>query len=781
MSLSTTIASLPAPVAVFGRWGLFWGVVLLAVALAGFANGLGRVDLALTDQIASLDTRPVSPEVLVVAIDERSLATLGRWPWRRAVHAALLDRLSQQGVRAVGLNLLLADADAAHPGDDARLAQAMRRSGAVVLPLHAQWPNGQYAESALPLPVLREAAHGLGHVHVELDDDGVARSVFLREGTAGERWNHWSLALLAAGGEAVDLSRLPGIRRPVPAGGEPADDPGNDPGVWRRNHQVLIPYAGPPGQVAQLSYIDVLEGRVPPEQLQGRYVLIGVTARSLANGYATPMASRERLMPGVEVSAQLLDALRQGVHRRSATPWENALFSAVPLLLAALALTRWPPRRALWSLLGLVLLVIASAWLLRRAAGIQVAPLAALLGLALGYPAWAWFRLDAVVRYLGSEFRQVQRGSELLAAPSATPPRGDALDRQMRAMATGVQQLRALQRLVHDSLDSLGDAVLVLDDQGRVRLANTAAARYFGDAVQGLRDQPLHELLAARLTLADRSPLPDLRAALRGQGGHWHVVDAQRCDMVLKCHPRLSADGRPEGSIVSLVDISAVQQVQRQREEALRFLSHDMRAPQSTIITLLELDRMAPGSDPQLLARIEVHARRALALAEDFVQLARAQSDAYEAEPMDLADVVIDAADRHWDQARALSVEIVTETPPTPSVCRGDRELLTRAVGNLIDNALKYGPRGGQVRCRLVREGDRHVISVIDQGPGVAPEDRSGLFDPFKRLGRETRTRGAGLGLAFVQAVLAHHGGRAQVRGEPGEGAEFRLELPAAT
>lgn len=769
MRPSTPIASLPTPVAVFGRWGLFWGAMLLAAALAGFANGLGRLDLALTDELAALDTRAVSPEVLVVAIDERSLAELGRWPWRRAVHAALLDQLSTQGVRAIGLNLLLGDADAAHPGDDERLAGAMRRAGRVVLPMYAQWPDGLRVEPALPLPVLREAAHGLGHIHAGLDDDGVARGVFLREGAAGQRWDHWTLALLAAGGEALDPARLPGTRR--------TDAPAPDAGVWRRDHHALIPYAGPPGRVSRVSYVDALEGRVPPEQLRGRYVLIGATAASLGNGYATPMASHDSLMPGVEVSAQLLDALRQGVHRRAATPWENAVFSALPVLLAALALTRWPPRRALWSLLGLVLLVALSAWLLRRAAGVQVAPLAALLGLALAYPAWAWFRLDAVVRYLGGEFRQAQRGG-VLAAPPPAAGGGDPLDHQMRAMASGVQQLRALQRLVHDSLDSLGDAVLVLDAQGRVRLANAAAARYFGDAEQGLRDQPLHGLLAARLTLADRSPLPELRAALQGRAGLWHVMDAQRRDLVLKCHPRLSVDGRLEGSIVSLVDISSVQQAQRQREEALRFLSHDMRAPQSAILTLLELERLAPGADPRMLERIEVHARRALALAEDFVQLARAQSDAFETEAVDLADVLIDAADRHWDQARAQSVEILTETPPAPSWCRADRELLTRAVGNLIDNALKYGPRGGQVRCRLAREGGRHVITVIDQGPGVAPEDRSNLFDPFKRLGREARTRGAGLGLAFVQAVVARHRGSAQVGGVSGEGAEFRLELP---
>src|SRR5690606_33921822 len=159
--------------------------------------------------IAALDTRPVSQEVLIIAIDHASLAALGRWPWRRAVHAALLEQLSTHDVKAVGLTLLLSDADAGHPDDDQRLAGAMRRVGRVVLPLYANWPEGPRVEPALPQPVLREAARALGHVHVELDDDGVARRVFLRAGVAREQRDHGAPALLAAGRGALAPSRLP--------------------------------------------------------------------------------------------------------------------------------------------------------------------------------------------------------------------------------------------------------------------------------------------------------------------------------------------------------------------------------------------------------------------------------------------------------------------------------------------------------------------------------------------------------------------------------------------
>lgn len=773
-----TPAPLPAPVVAMSRWGVFWLVMILLAGAAGYVNGWGRVDRALSDQIAAFSGRAAPADVLIVAIDERSIAALGRWPWRRAVHAQLLDRLSQAGVRSVGLDLLFTDADTAHPDDDRRLAQALRANGKVVLPLNAQWPDGATPEAALPLPGLLAATRGVGHGHLELDADGVARGVFLQEGTAAQRWPHWVLAQLQAGGEGLDIERIPSARRS-------ADDDGLhalDAGHWQRDHLTLIPYAGPPGHFTRLSYLDVLEGRVDPTQLRDRHVLVGVSAVGLGMAFATPMASADSLMPGIEVAANLLDSLRQGIHLRLATPWENALFCAVPMLLAALLLFRAPPRWAFWWLLLLGVTVVLAAWWLRRAPGIQVAPLAALISLALVPPLWAWFRLDGVVRYLASEFRRLQHDDHLFVTPPSAQrlPSGDTLDRHMQAVADAAAQLRTLQHFVQDSFDSLSDAVIAVNHHGGILFVNQAAQRYFGQPSALLYHQRLPSLLAERLRPADQSPLPNLSEAFRQGELNLHVVDAQCRDLLLKCRPRRSADGTVFGAIVSLVDISSVQQVQRQREEALRFLSHDMRAPQSSILTLLELHRLDPGSEPELLERVEAHARRTLSLADAFVHLARAQSDVFESEVIDLADVVMDAADHYWDQARALDVEILTALPPAPAWCRGDRELLARAVGNLIDNALKYGPRGARVQCRLSSEPGQHVVSVIDQGQGIALEDQAGLFDHFRRFGEPAGPRGVGLGLPLVQAVVTRHRGHIEVDSAPGQGAHFRITLPAA-
>lgn len=763
-----------APRPALTRWGWFWLTGLCITLLWGYANGTGRVESAFIDRLSSLDGRPAADDIVIVAIDERSLARLGRWPWRRSVHAALLDRLHEAQPRAVGLDLILAEDDSQHPEDDVVLAEAIRRSGNVVLPLHMQLGDDQQPQAALPAQTLALAARALGHIHVELGEDGVARSVFLRGGMGTMRWDHWTLALMKAGGEALPHEQLPGTRR------TPADDgTAARASTWSRDHWMQIPFAGPPGHFARVSYVDVLDGRVPAQMLRGKYLLVGATAVGMGDAFPTPMASQDALMPGVEVSANVLDALRRGIGFRRAQPWENALFCALPVALAMLALYRLRPRRALVAVAALMLTVIAASWWAQAMAGVQFAPLAALGALATLYPLWSWLRLEAAIDYLARELRRTQRDDKLLTALATSAPTGDELDRRMRAMTQALSQLRELQRFVRDSVDGLSDAVLVTDRCGTVLLVNEAACRHFGMSADALHDRSVDALLAGHLFPIDGQALPRLAFATGTRGLEIPARDAQQRDLLLKCMPRHTRSGNPAGWNVSVVDISTVQQAQRQREEALRFISHDMRAPQASILTLIELQRIEPEApDARLFERIEGHARRTLALADDFVQLARAQSHAFELEPIDLADVLIDAADRLWEQARARGAEISAHATPDACWAAADRDLLTRAVANLIDNALKYGPEGGCVRCTLSSGQGRCTISVRDDGPGIAAQDQLALFDAFDRLGRDHHSAGAGLGLAFVQAVVLRHQGTVSVRSRLGEGAEFRIELP---
>jgi signal transduction histidine kinase len=185
---------------------------------------------------------------------------------------------------------------------------------------------------------------------------------------------------------------------------------------------------------------------------------------------------------------------------------------------------------------------------------------------------------------------------------------------------------------------------------------------------------------------------------------------------------------------------------------------------------------------PELSQRLNVLAQRMLDLVDDFVALARAESaDPESFEPFDLRDSVQDAYDEVWAAAQARDIVITTRVPEEVCLVNGDRRLLARAIVNLLSNAIKFSPAASSVDLECARADDAVVISVLDNGPGVDPDRRLGLFKRFSRgIHRGSDPGGAGLGLAFVRVVTQKHGGSAWAEHNREVGTQFRISVPAA-
>lgn len=756
------------------EWGLLSAALLACVVALSCSRGLEHIDLALTDQLARLSEHSISPEIVIVAIDDKSLAEIGRWPWRRAFHAAVLDRITAAGPRAVGLDLILVEPDHADTADDALLAAAIARSGKVVLPLMLMDRQGTGRLTRMdPAPVLAERAAAIGHIHLEIDSDGIVRSSFLREGTGNQWWDHFATAMLRVG--RFDLpDPLPGERAPATPSA----------GGWQRDHWLQIPFAGPPGSYERVSYVDLLKGKVPPEQLAGKYVLVGATASGMGDAYATPRSGQGELMPGVEISANVMNTLLLDHRFERATFWQNALFNMLPVALALLAVLLLAPTASLLTCAALLVVTLAATTLAPSVMGLQFAPMAGLLGVLLAYPLWVWRRLRAAMGYLLEEFQRMEIRREL---PTMLPAArsGDLLDRHIDALQNASEQLRNLNRFVSETLNSLPDATLIADTQGQVLVANQAAHQYFArQKVMRLRGRPLSELLNGVRRAGTQQPVFEARR-LREHTQPWgsEAHDASGRDLLARFVPCFNTDGLTTSWIASLVDITPIRAAERQRDVALRFISHDMRSPQASILALLELQRLQPEQPiaPDTLGRIERHARRTLDLAEEFVQLAKAESSAYRLQTVNLTDLLDEAVDEVWPQAQARQVGLDVQRPGEPALCEADRGLLTRAIANLLGNAVKYGGQASRVRCGVQRVDGGWRVSVTDQGPGLTPEQQLGLFQPFTRLTPDqSATRGVGLGLVFVRTVVERHGGRVEVLSQPGHGATFHFTLAAS-
>lgn len=755
------------------RSGL-WLTVALAVLAAclGSFNGLGRLDQMFYDRAVMMTGRAADPGIIVVAIDDASIEALGRWPWRRAIHAALLDRLS--GARAIGLDLIFAEADTGSPGDDAILANSIRRNGRTVLPVVLDRLKNPTA-IGLPIPELAQAAASTGFINAVIDADGVVREAALTTQFAGDRRNHLAISMLEVGGDGELARRL--MRR--------ADAEG----------RILIPYAGPPAHTRTISYLSVLRGDVKPEDLRGKYVLVGAWATGLGDDYPTPVSHDVSGISGVEIIANIIQAARADIAYQRPPAWWNAMFAALPVLLACLALRRLSPKRALLISLALLAGILLASWLLLAHAYLWFAPTAALTGLALCYPLWSWRSQEAALRYMDNELRRLQReyppilNEERVQLANTSASLESRVGELQRALA----RVRNLRRFLADGLDGMPDATLVFDQEGRMRFRNQAAIQYFQRL--GIRPprvgRPAIHLLEK--TLSDETARNRVADVLSGRSpanadSPWsadlEVRDHAGRDLILKCAPIHTAEGQFAGTVATLTDISRIRRAERQREETLRFISHDMRSPQSSILALVEMAQDGDGPERQddTLKRIASLANRTLRLVDDFVHLTRAESMTITATELDLASLLQDAVDDLWPSASKRGIQLEVKAPLPAAYTRGDQTLLMRALCNLVDNAIKYSASQTRIECGIDEEPDFWRVSVQDQGQGIAAQDLARLFEPFARVGVESRgdVGGAGLGLAFVNTVADRHGGRIDVQSEPGVGSRFVLRLPKA-
>jgi two-component system sensor histidine kinase MprB len=200
--------------------------------------------------------------------------------------------------------------------------------------------------------------------------------------------------------------------------------------------------------------------------------------------------------------------------------------------------------------------------------------------------------------------------------------------------------------------------------------------------------------------------------------------------------------------------------------------SHELRTPLTAVRTNIDLLREGklPADEAQrALAEASVELAALTSLVSDLVELARGEERKLRFEDVQLDDLVAGAVER----AQARAPQVSFETALEHSIVQADPVLLDRAVSNLLDNAVKYGPDGSTVRVAVARG----EVTVADEGPGIAGEDLPHVFDRFYRSASARSKPGAGLGLAIVREAAEAHGGRATAESSAA-GARFRLTLP---
>lgn len=326
---------------------------------------------------------------------------------------------------------------------------------------------------------------------------------------------------------------------------------------------------------------------------------------------------------------------------------------------------------------------------------------------------------------------------------------------------------------IQSLLFAMPQAHILVTRSGDVERASTAA--YSLGLVRGMRITR-SEIVAAVRDMAEDGAVKDMEVSLRrsadGPGG---VVLAVRVAPISR--------GR---ALVLFSDTTEAKRLEETRRDFVANISHELKTPIGAIGLLSETMRdVADEPENVVMFANQLHreSTRLASLVQDIIQLSRVQDGAalVDSELITMDEVVAEAIDRCAVEAESRGLTLVTASVPEARVY-GDRALLTTAVRNLVDNAIRYSHPGRRVSVGMsLCDGDVRV-AVVDEGVGIAPEQKERVFERFYR-GDDARTRdegGSGLGLSIVKHVAADHGGRVELWSEPGKGSTFTFIIPEA-
>jgi PAS domain S-box-containing protein len=328
------------------------------------------------------------------------------------------------------------------------------------------------------------------------------------------------------------------------------------------------------------------------------------------------------------------------------------------------------------------------------------------------------------------------------------------------------------------ALAYVADGVVLLDHDGTVRHWNPAAEAITGvsgpEALGRNVDEVLSEweALTSHLTLVrpGEAARPVTVPLVLGERELWVSVSGVEFD---------------EGTVYALQDVTDEQALEKTRSDFVATASHELRTPLAAVYgavrTLRREDLELSGEDhAAFLEMIEVEAVR-LAHIVDQILLAgqldaeSVELDIAECDPAEVAAGVIESASLHVPDS--ISLRLTADSAP-PILC--DENKLRQVLANLVDNAIKYSPEGGEVEVRVAAANGDCVIEVVDQGLGIPSAERERIFEKFYRLDpQQTQgVGGSGLGLYISRELVERMNGRLSVESQPGEGSRFTLTLP---
>ncbi len=715
-----------------------WYVTALitALILAFFTswNVVSSIGNIFYDRIQLAQKSEAHPEILIVAIDDKSIAALGGWPLSRSHYAELLKKLAdeQYQPKKIGFDILFLDPTPA----DQFFSDQMKRHQ-VTLPVEFRYESSQKIQQGVyPVSPIREAAKSFGHIQITYDHDGVIRGSQLNANQA----QHFSAVI---SGQSFNSSH--------------------------ERFNMVDPAQG----YRMISLSDALANDFDRSVFKNKYVLVGATAASLGDRYPTIFSGKNDAgTPGVEINADLLSAILQGklIHQvENHTVFLFGLLGLVAVLLGLLALS--PAGEMLLTALVVLTLLVVSYFSLRLQY-IWINPLPAVIAIILVKPVWAWRRMEMMTHFMQDKTAALQaESSESNLLPLLKSSKASFIQyTQMlgEAIESASERLNFLALVISE----IPEAVLITDESGMVMRHNQQMESVF--ELDDLKKGQSIALLFQKLEVFSKEKIDELmqRTYSEERFAAYDKTGALR-EFRMRMLP-LPISQTSHWRLMMMVDITDLVNLQKQRDRTLAILTHDMRTPVASILAILRKESQGSALTANQSISIHKHAHFLLKMMDDFILSIRAEAEQYRLEET-LFETLLDEAlyqIKELMQSRQMSIH--TRASELPAFVQVDSRLMTRVIVNLLGNAIRYGASGSQVDV-LVENIELAGISKVKLMITNFVGDQSS-FDH-----ESPENKGFGMGLEFIQTVIKKHNGSFEqfIPKAQGETAQVIISLPS--
>ena len=400
-----------------------------------------------------------------------------------------------------------------------------------------------------------------------------------------------------------------------------------------------------------------------------------------------------------------------------------------------------------------------------------------LIGLAAAFllSLFASYLMTGVLLRLENSAREL---ASLPARPNDGTRRLSSFHQVAEQAEQTVAQLAQERSRFETVLQSMSEALLVLDEDRRITLVNQASLELLG-----LQESPVGRCLEEAVQVPSLIQLAE--QGLTGTASIEFPLGTQSSRRVLgKARPlRLSS-----GAVIVMHDVTEMRRLETVRKDFVANVSHELRTPVSIIRANAETLLGGALEDPEraraFVEALHRNSERLSRIIADLLDLSRVEAGRYTFELTDVPvpPAVTRAAEAVESKAEQRSISVEVNAQPS-LVARADAKALDQALLNLLDNSIKYTPEGGHVAVRAFERGGMIRVEIQDDGPGIKPEHRARIFERFYRIdpGRSRDMGGTGLGLAIVKHFMESMNGGVGVEPAFPRGSIFWIEVPAAT